>query len=396
MKVRLLPSLWLVVLIVGLPQLSETVYTPSLPEISVDLRVPHSYVEYTLTIYLAAFAIGTLFWGWLSDRWGRKSCVLYGICIFILGSIGCYFSGSFGLLMCFRFIQGFGGSIGSVLGQAICRDSFHGKELSRVYAVVVSALSCFPAIGPIIGGFIVQYYVWNNVFLFLVVAAIILFIVIILYLPETHHRDKRSKISLYRVFKMLLSDSRVMCLAFVVAGCNGILFSYFAEGPFYFIKMLGLTPQQFGLSFVAISVATWIGSIYSRHLRKKYDEVIIIKRGINIIIISSMLLSCVILATHQYFSNIKILLALITILSMMSIMCGFSLSASSSLSIALKDFTWCTGTASSIFGFLYYCLVSVLTFLMGVLHNHTLFAMPLYFLSIGIGMFLVFKLLPKN
>lgn len=58
----LLPALWLIVLIVGLPQLSETVYTPSLPDIARDLLTSESMVEYTLTIYLFAFAIGTLFW----------------------------------------------------------------------------------------------------------------------------------------------------------------------------------------------------------------------------------------------------------------------------------------------------------------------------------------------
>lgn len=83
MKIASLPPLWIICLIVGLPQLSETVYTPSLPEISRDLNVSHSYVEYTLTIYLAAFAIGTLFWGWLSDRLGRKKCILYVMVLFV-------------------------------------------------------------------------------------------------------------------------------------------------------------------------------------------------------------------------------------------------------------------------------------------------------------------------
>ena len=86
----LLPAIWLIVLIVGLPQLSETVYTPSLPDIAHALRVSESAVEYTLTIYLFGFAIGMLFWGKLSDAVGRKPCVLAGLFIFILGCIGCY------------------------------------------------------------------------------------------------------------------------------------------------------------------------------------------------------------------------------------------------------------------------------------------------------------------
>ena len=63
MSPLLVPALWLIVLIVGLPQLSETVYTPSLPDIAHALRTSEAMVEYTLTIYLFGFALGTLFWG---------------------------------------------------------------------------------------------------------------------------------------------------------------------------------------------------------------------------------------------------------------------------------------------------------------------------------------------
>ena len=75
----ILPAIWLIILIVGLPQFAETVYTPTLPEIANALKTSVPMVEYTLTIYLLGFAIGTLFWGKLSDRLGRKPCVIAGL-----------------------------------------------------------------------------------------------------------------------------------------------------------------------------------------------------------------------------------------------------------------------------------------------------------------------------
>jgi MFS family permease len=96
------PAIWLIVLIAGIGQLSETVYSPALPAIAASLGVKASWVEYTLTIYLLSFGIGTLFWGRLSDHFGRKPCVLAGLAIYILGSLGCYMADSLSILMISR------------------------------------------------------------------------------------------------------------------------------------------------------------------------------------------------------------------------------------------------------------------------------------------------------
>ena len=264
----LLPFIWLIVLIVGLPQLSETVYTPSLPEIAKDFETHVSYIEYTLTIYLFGFAIGTFFWGRFSDKFVRKPSVLIGLIIFIIGSIGCYTSQSIEFLMISRFIQAFGGSIGSVVGQAICRDAFHGPELGKVYSSVGSALAIFPALGPIIGGFISQYFGWQNIFLFLILFSIFLFICVYFLLPETHKYDKNNDISVLKLLSDLIRDKKVIGFGIIIAACNGIIFSYFAEGPFYLISLLGLTPSLYGSTFIFTALGAMISGIISKKLHK--------------------------------------------------------------------------------------------------------------------------------
>ncbi|MBX9977600.1 MAG: MFS transporter, partial [Alphaproteobacteria bacterium] len=107
------PAIWLIILIVGLPQFSETVYTPSLPDIARALRTSDTMVEYTLTIYLFAFALGTLLWGRISDQYGRKLPLLLGLGLYCVGCIGCTLAPSIDILLLSRFIQAFGGSTGS-------------------------------------------------------------------------------------------------------------------------------------------------------------------------------------------------------------------------------------------------------------------------------------------
>lgn len=98
-----------------------------------------------------------------------------------------------------RFVQAFGGSIGSVLGQAICRDAFHGPALGRVYSSIGIALALFPAPGPVIGGIIAEYFGWHSIFLFLMVFALTLTILVSIKLPETHHKNNRKKIAIWTV-----------------------------------------------------------------------------------------------------------------------------------------------------------------------------------------------------
>lgn len=395
MHLSFLPPIWLIVLIAGIGQISETVYSPALPAIAASLNTQASWVEYTLTIYLLSFGIGTLFWGCLSDRFGRKPCVLAGLNIYIIGSLGCYLADSLSILMISRFIQGFGGSIGSVLAQAICRDAFSGSNLSKAYSSVTGALAVFPAIGPIIGGVITQQFSWPIIFIFLIIFGISVFIISLRALPETLKTRTEKLPSLLNILSQLIKDQKVIGFGLLVAGCNGIMFSYYAEGSFYLIELLGLSPSQYGTTFMLMASATVVGSVVSRKLHDKTKSEKIIQYGLRIITSNSaLLLFSVLFEKCMHFS--KVYLLALTIVAMMGNMAGICMVTSNALALALKDYRHAIGTASSLFGFFYYLGVSLCTFGMGLVHNGTLIPMPLYFLGLATIMFGIFKSLLKE
>ena len=396
MNRTLLPAIWIIALIVGLPQFSETAYTTSLPEIAKNFYTTGEMAKNTLTIYLIGFSIGMILWGKISDQFGRKPCIISGLIIFIAGCIGCYLTDTIEMFMVYRFIQGFGGGASFIIAQSICRDAFEGAELSRVYSTIGTAIALFPALGSVSGGIIANISEWRDIFLFLIIFAVILISLIIIKIPETYVKNNESNISMANLTIRLVLDKKVVGFTFIAAGCIGMIFSYLAEGPFYLINGLGLSPSIYGITFFTIALSTIMGSIISRKLSLTISPKKIMTYGLFIIIISSIIFSSII-SIHLKIYKLSInIIILTTIISRMIISFGICMVMGNTLALALAKYRYATGAASSLFGFFYYFIASLLMFGMTVLHNGTLLSMPLYFLAISLLMIIINYTLLKN
>jgi DHA1 family bicyclomycin/chloramphenicol resistance-like MFS transporter len=395
-KYILAPALWLIILIAGLAQLSDA-FTSSLPdEVADDLRVPLVFIEYTLTAYLLGFAIGILFWGKLSDHFGRKPCVLSGLILFIVGCAGCCFAHTIEVMMVSRFAQALGSSVGIVLVQVICRDVFHDKMLSKAYASIETALAIVPSLGAFADSLIVEYYGWRAIFWILIVCAFVVIVLISLRLPETHPPYIGEDTSMLKTAFTLFRNKKVIGYGLIISACLGISFSYYAEGEFYVVHMLGLSSNAYNLSFIVMGLAYMAGSWLSKLLTKRHHSQKIMVNGIMIIVASNVLF-CGLLVIHLSIYKFTSSMIVWTVFSsQIGIMFGSGLIVSNVLTLALVDYKKHLGAASSLFGFFYYALISLFTFGMGALHNGTLLPMPLYFLALSLLILIVQNTMIKS
>lgn len=388
MKKLSTPSLLLVILLVAFPQLSETIYVPSLPDISRALHTSDNAVQLTLSIYFIGFAVGVFVWGVLSDRIGRRPAMLWGIFVYGIGSLCCAFSTSVEWLLISRFVQAFGASTGSVVTQTILRESIDGDRRHAVFAKVTAAIAFTPALGPLVGGWIDQFFGFKAVFCTLVMLAIGMYIYTWTRLPETHtSMTARKKVDVLAVMKRLIMDPRVLSFSFLIAGLNGIIFSYYAESPFIFMEYFHMTPGMYGFLGIVVASGSIVGSIASKRMLGKHGAELIILRGCVVVTAATILFIGIVLSG----ATVTIIYRELLVSAIFLLFIGIGMAIPNCLSLALVSFKDVLGTASALFGMSYYFVISFFTWGMSLLHNDSLLTMPLYFLVIAVAMVVVCK-----
>lgn len=202
----------------GFASISTDVYLPAMPAMSQALLASPGAVEWTVSGYLVGFSLGQLFWGPVSDRYGRRVPVATGIVIFIIGSALCACAASIGSLIVWRIVQAFGASAGVVLSRAMVRDLYEGHHAVRMLSTLITVMAIAPLLGPIVGAQILTIGGWRAVFALLAVVGISTFATIFT-LPETLPSTRRHHEPLSRAFLRygeLLTTPRL--LAYTGAG----------------------------------------------------------------------------------------------------------------------------------------------------------------------------------
>ncbi len=223
-------------------------FLPAFPAIAGALGATPAQMQQTLSAYLFAFAFMTLFHGSLSDSFGRRPVVLWGLALFTLASAGCALSQNIAQLVLFRALQGLSAGAGIVISRAVIRDVFPPTQAQRVMSQVTIFFGVAPAIAPMVGGWLSVHLGWHSVFWFLTGVGVFLWLANWRLLPESLPPQNRQSLHLghlLRGYWELGTSPRFLLLALASGVPFNGMFLYVLSAPAFLGDLLGLSPTQF-------------------------------------------------------------------------------------------------------------------------------------------------------
>lgn len=266
-------------LLTALGPLAIDMYLPAFSAMASDLGTSHGHVERTLASYLFGLALAQLFYGPLTDRYGRKKPLLLGLTVFIIASVGCASATDINHLTMWRIAQAFGGAAGMVVPRAVIRDNFDTRDASKALSILMLIMGATPILAPILGAQVLLFADWRWIFHIMTLVASALLIRVVLTMRETLHPDNVIPLgvrTIGRNYLALLRHKRFMCYALAGAFGSAGMFSYIAGSPRIFIEIYGVYPQHFGLLF-GINAAALIAmaQVSARMLNRHNPETLL-------------------------------------------------------------------------------------------------------------------------
>lgn len=242
---------------------------PALVDIATELS-PEAVnrAQLVVTVFVLGMGLGTLFWGPISDSFGRKRIVVFGILLYAAAAIVAAQAQSLEVLLAARFVQGLGAAAPRVVTLAIVRDLYEGRRMARVMSIVMTIFIVVPAAAPMIGAAIIAVADWRAVFWSFVVFGIVSGSWLMLRQPETHPPERRRPLRLSTLWSAVVEvtgNLRVMTVVAALSLGFGQMFIFLSTAPQVFTDVFD-RQESFPYWFAAVALVAGLSGILNASL----------------------------------------------------------------------------------------------------------------------------------
>jgi len=365
--------------------LSTDIYLPALPRMVESFNTSASLVNLTLIFFFVFYAVGTLFWGPLSDKYGRRRVLLIGLSIYCTGSFLCIFSANVYQLIFFRILQAIGCGAATAVATAIVKDVYSGRRRVTIIALVQSMGMLSPIISPVIGAMILSVLSWRGVF---VVLSIIGVLALVGSIAMEETIEKRYTGSIFKSIGRLgvvAKNKSFISLLMILTMISIASMSYISASSYIFVDGFGLSEKVYSYYFALNAVFFLLGPLLYIKLSKIYHSNSIITVSYIFISISGLLI-----CTIGNLSPFVFALSLIPASLFGSIM------APARTNLMLEQLQGDTGAASSLMScaFTFYGSIGMLIISMDF--SNKIVVMGLMYLTIGLVSLVTWLIISKK
>ncbi len=362
----------------ALTALSIDIMLPALPHIGAHFALENPNDRQLVVIsYFVGFAVGQLFWGPISDRFGRIPVLSIGLALFSIGALGAIWAPDYDWLLTARVLQGVGGAASRVTVTAIVRDLFDGARMSRVMSIIMTVFILIPVLAPLIGQGLLYIGDWKLHFIFILIAGATLLLWASLRMPETRpaHLRGGNWSSVAAAFGHYLSNRVTVTYTLATGMIFGCLCTFIVNAQ-QIIGELYAFGDAFALVFGSVALAMAAASLTNAR--------IVLRRGMRRVCHGALLafvaLSAVLL-TITFFGHPP---AIVFLGCLAGLFFLFSLITPNLNAIALEPMGAIAGLASSMVGFITTILAAILGWLFGSAYDGTLIPFSLSFFILSL------------
>jgi DHA1 family bicyclomycin/chloramphenicol resistance-like MFS transporter len=385
------PLLLLIIAFLMMQPLSTDLYLASLPGLASAFAVPVSTVQLTLSLFVIGFGAAQLIIGPLSDRFGRRPVLLWGLAVYVAATALCGLAPSMPVLIGARFLQALGCCSAVVIARAIVRDAYAPEQSVRVIAKASTWLSLAPIAGPILGSWLEVTFGWRAAFVALGIFSACVMAATMLRLPETNmHRNPRATdlAGLLANYRIVLGARDFWAHALPGALSYGAIFSFISGSSPVLIKILDVPTAWFGYCF-AFGVSGYMtGTIICRNLLPRLGAPRTFRVG-----------SALALATGAAFLIMTVLGVAhwwLMLAAMFLTMCAHGINFPIAQSGSVAPFPQQAGTAAGLVGALYMSVAFTVGTLVGATHNGTLYPLAIIACTLGALIFTAVRMIPAT
>ncbi|MGF1681365.1 multidrug effflux MFS transporter [Photobacterium minamisatsumaniensis] len=273
------PSMLTLVLLTGLSAMSISIFLPSLPQMAEYFDVEYSVIQLSISGYIAMNAVVQFVIGPLSDRFGRRTMMLWACMIFVLATIGCLLTDNAYVFLFFRTLQAVVISAG-VIARAVVRDIADERDAASMIGYIMMGMSMVPMIGPTLGGFLGEWFGWQASFILLLISGIAISILTYVDMGETAPQTRSSLVQQVKSYPNILNNHAFWAYSLITMFANGTFFLFLTGGPIIGSVVFEMSPSVFGLYFAFTPLGYLIGNYLSGRFSKHYGMQKMIAAGI--------------------------------------------------------------------------------------------------------------------